>query len=685
MLLISQDAHICSLDFDKNSSLFAVFDGHGGAEVAMYCSQKLPEFLKSTASYTKKDFEQALKDTFIGFDATLVDESVIEQLRKLMPAERHETDTDEDGEEDEDEDLAELCQESRMPLSELLEKYKEGKLNPLAQLKRSEAAGSKPISPYLRGRRNGEGSGSSGVPAEEGGSASADGVGSSAVQPRKIDVDVTGEEAVSSSSASAKAGLPSNEASSSSITAGGSGSSSSSSNGPSSSSKLELDKNNCNSPDSSSTTKRDEAQAEAAGSTTAESSDVKTDTTKQVANGAASSGENEISTNSVKTENVSSSSAEGGSAIENGVASSNSGSGDKISSTKSMPQLDAADDDSSSDGDDSYNENKSTSEDDDMDGAGGSDDESDEEDDELYPEDEEDDGFLNNMIEGPGSSSGCTAVVALLSGRDLYVANAGDSRCVVCRDGKALEMSYDHKPEDTEEMERITKAGGRVTLDGRVNGGLNLSRAIGDHAYKTNRDLKAEEQMISALPDIKKVTITDKDEFMILACDGIWNSMTSDEVVEFIQKRLQAGQTKLSTICEDVSINHSAILTNSISINNNCNFEFSSYSQNAWLRTPWAMAPVATIWPPSSYNSNRRYSNKSQPLLTTSFRPRPERDQPHHHRMMMMTASKNRINELRLIRRRQQQRHPVLKNRPPHEHILLHNVNRITFTKFISL
>lgn len=65
------------------------------------------------------------------------------------------------------------------------------------------------------------------------------------------------------------------------------------------------------------------------------------------------------------------------------------------------------------------------------------------------------------------------------------MANAGDSRCVVCRDGKAVEMSFDHKPEDTEELERIRKAGGRVTMDGRVNGGLNLSRAIGDHAYKT--------------------------------------------------------------------------------------------------------------------------------------------------------------------------------------------------------
>lgn len=65
------------------------------------------------------------------------------------------------------------------------------------------------------------------------------------------------------------------------------------------------------------------------------------------------------------------------------------------------------------------------------------------------------------------------------------MANAGDSRCVLCRKGQAIEMSIDHKPEDAEELERIRKAGGKVTLDGRVNGGLNLSRAIGDHAYKS--------------------------------------------------------------------------------------------------------------------------------------------------------------------------------------------------------
>ena len=53
------------------------------------------------------------------------------------------------------------------------------------------------------------------------------------------------------------------------------------------------------------------------------------------------------------------------------------------------------------------------------------------------------------------------------------------ARCVVCRDGVAVEMSFDHKPEDDVELRRIRGAGGKVTPDGRVNGGLNLSRAIG--------------------------------------------------------------------------------------------------------------------------------------------------------------------------------------------------------------
>ena len=81
--------------------------------------------------------------------------------------------------------------------------------------------------------------------------------------------------------------------------------------------------------------------------------------------------------------------------------------------------------------------------------------------------------------------SGTTAVVAVLKGKQLHVANAGDSRCIISRAGQAIDMSIDHKPEDESEYTRISKAGGHVTVDGRVNGGLNLSRALGTYLIRS--------------------------------------------------------------------------------------------------------------------------------------------------------------------------------------------------------
>ena len=127
-------------------------------------------------------------------------------------------------------------------------------------------------------------------------------------------------------------------------------------------------------------------------------------------------------------------------------------------------------------------------------------------------------------------------------------------RCVVCRDGQAVEMSFDHKPEDDIEMKRIKNAGGKVTPDGRVNGGLNLSRAIGDHAYKQNKSLSLPEQMISPQPDIRTLEIDpERDSWMILACDGIWNFMSSQEVVDYVHQKIDSTpHDKLSSICEEV-------------------------------------------------------------------------------------------------------------------------------------
>uniref|UniRef100_A0A8C5B983 Protein phosphatase 1G n=1 Tax=Gadus morhua TaxID=8049 RepID=A0A8C5B983_GADMO len=173
-------------------------------------------------------------------------------------------------------------------------------------------------------------------------------------------------------------------------------------------------------------------------------------------------------------------------------------------------------------------------------------------------EEEEEEMCLPGMDgkEEPGSDSGTTAVVALMRGKQLIVANAGDSRCVVSESGKAVDMSYDHKPEDELELARIKNAGGKVTMDGRVNGGLNLSRAIGDHFYKRNKNLPPEEQMISCMPDVKVLTLHDDHDFMVIACDGIWNVLSSQEVVDFVSARIkpdQAGKVRpLSNIVEEL-------------------------------------------------------------------------------------------------------------------------------------
>lgn len=94
---------------------------------------------------------------------------------------------------------------------------------------------------------------------------------------------------------------------------------------------------------------------------------------------------------------------------------------------------------------------------------------------------------------------------AVINGKTLTVANAGDSRVVLCRaGGVTLPMSFDHKPMQDTEMRRITQAGGFVNQFGRVNGNLNLSRSIGDLKYKQVPNITPAQQMITAEPDIKQ-------------------------------------------------------------------------------------------------------------------------------------------------------------------------------------
>ena len=143
------------------------------------------------------------------------------------------------------------------------------------------------------------------------------------------------------------------------------------------------------------------------------------------------------------------------------------------------------------------------------------------------------------------SQAGCTAVVAVLHGNELYVANAGDSRAVLCRGGQAYALSEDHKPGQEGERSRIMAAGGFLSNIGgvtRVNGNLNLSRAIGDLKYKTNSGLPANEQIITAEPDVKHVALTPEDSFFLLACDGVWDVMTNQQACDFVSQRIEQNK-----------------------------------------------------------------------------------------------------------------------------------------------
>ncbi|GFS44679.1 protein phosphatase 2C family protein [Actinidia rufa] len=157
--------------------------------------------------------------------------------------------------------------------------------------------------------------------------------------------------------------------------------------------------------------------------------------------------------------------------------------------------------------------------------------------------------------EGPhsdfsGPTSGSTACVAAIRNNQLLVANAGDSRCVISRKGQAYNLSRDHKPDLEVERERILKAGGFIHA-GRVNGSLNLARAIGDMEFKQNKFLPAEKQIVTANPDINTVELCDDDDFIVLACDGIWDCMSSQQLVDFVREQLNT-ESKLSLVCERV-------------------------------------------------------------------------------------------------------------------------------------
>ncbi|PIN15738.1 Serine/threonine protein phosphatase [Handroanthus impetiginosus] len=127
---------------------------------------------------------------------------------------------------------------------------------------------------------------------------------------------------------------------------------------------------------------------------------------------------------------------------------------------------------------------------------------------------------------GKGGSTAVTAI--LINGWKVVVANVGDSRAVICKNGVAKQLSIDHEPE--REREAIENKGGFVSKFpgdvSRVDGQLAVARAFGDKSLKEH---------LSSEPDVAVEFIDAETEFMILASDGIWKVMSNQEAVNCIR------------------------------------------------------------------------------------------------------------------------------------------------------
>lgn len=149
---------------------------------------------------------------------------------------------------------------------------------------------------------------------------------------------------------------------------------------------------------------------------------------------------------------------------------------------------------------------------------------------------------------GPLGHSSSAADAGALT---LMTANLGDSRAVLCRDGLALALSEDHKPDRKDEKARVEQAGGVVVNIGGIwrvctaasSTGIKLhyddnlylatSRAFGDRLLKGDHG-----DLVSSVPEIKCQSVEPNDLFFVLACDGVWDVMSDQDVVDVAAKAL---------------------------------------------------------------------------------------------------------------------------------------------------
>lgn len=132
---------------------------------------------------------------------------------------------------------------------------------------------------------------------------------------------------------------------------------------------------------------------------------------------------------------------------------------------------------------------------------------------------------INNQMKPFAVQSGTTAVTCFIKDDILYVANVGDSRAVLYRNGKAIRLTVDHKPSLEGETERIEYMGG-IIKNNRVQGALAVTRALGDWFAG---------DFVSPDPYVTRTQLTKEDKKLIIACDGLFDVFSDDAVADMVK------------------------------------------------------------------------------------------------------------------------------------------------------
>lgn len=155
--------------------------------------------------------------------------------------------------------------------------------------------------------------------------------------------------------------------------------------------------------------------------------------------------------------------------------------------------------------------------------------------------------LLQESVSG-GWQDGATAVCVWIVDQKVFIANIGDAKAVLARSSptdesgshteacnplKAIVLTREHKAIYPQERSRIQKSGGVVSSNGRLQGRLEVSRAFGDRQFK--------KYGVIATPDIHAFELTEREDFMILGCDGLWEVFGPSDAVGFVQKLLKEG------------------------------------------------------------------------------------------------------------------------------------------------